>query len=172
MIRLKIGAALASSLLMGTVAMGTTGSSKHLSRHYIVLTSGIPEPYTSTTNPLPPSQAAFETGAALYAQNCIACHGRKGVGNGKAGRDLSPRPRNLVWLSDIPEKQWDAFIFWTVAEGGVPLGTAMPPYKDRLTANQIWAVTLYVEENFPFEVLESVRDQVLVWLRREEARNQ
>jgi mono/diheme cytochrome c family protein len=119
-------------------------------RHYLALQWGIPEPYTNLTNPLPRGSATLERGAAVYAQDCIACHGSNGVGNGEAGRRLSPPPGNLVWLSDVPEKQWDPFMYWTIAEGGGPLGTAMPAFKDKLSKGDIWAVTAYIQENLPF----------------------
>ena len=65
-------------------------------------------------------------------------------------RSFSPPPGNLVWLSDVPEKIWDPFMYWTIAEGGTALGTSMPPYRQLLTSEEIWAVTAYIQENIPF----------------------
>ena len=172
----KTGAVLASLLIVGGVAtaqmMGSpqaqSGSRWHgmmnpwhmgrgwrgqgpMPRHHIARMWGIPAPYTSMTNPLPRTQATLEKGAAVYAANCAACHGEEGRGDGEAGRDLSPPPGNLAWLSSMPMAQWDAFIYWTIAEGGAQFGTAMPAYKDSLSSDEIWAVTAYIQAHLPHE---------------------
>jgi len=120
-------------------------------RHYVALMWGIPAPYTSMTNPLPRSGRTLESGAAIYRQHCASCHGDDGAGGGPAGRNLKPPPGNLVWLSDMPEKQWDAFMVWSITDGGAPLGTAMPAFKDTLSREDIWAVTAYVQASLPYE---------------------
>ena len=33
---------------------------------------------------------------------------------------------------------------------GTALGTSMPPYRQLLTSDEIWAVTAYIQENIPF----------------------
>jgi len=119
-------------------------------RHYLITRWGIPEPYTSMTNPLPRKHAILKRGKAVYKEHCASCHGDQGAGDGEAGRDLDPGPGNLVWLSDVPEKQWDAYMYWATAEGGIALGTAMPAYKDTLSSDDIWAVTAYIQANLPF----------------------
>lgn len=119
-------------------------------RHYLITRWGIPEPYDSMTNPLPKTHETLEKGKAVYAEHCASCHGDQGAGDGEAGRDLSPPPGNLVWLSDVPEKQWDAYMYWSTAEGGIILGTDMPAYKDTLSSDEIWAVTAYIQANLPF----------------------
>jgi mono/diheme cytochrome c family protein len=118
-------------------------------RDHVAMMSGIPEPYASMTNPLPHTQATLERGAKVYASNCVACHGQQGLDDGPVGRALSPAPGNLAWLSDMPMGQWDPFIYWTVAEGGAPFGTAMPAFKDSLSKDQIWAVTAYIQAHLP-----------------------
>jgi mono/diheme cytochrome c family protein len=40
----------------------------------------------------------------------------------------------------------DRYIYWTVAEGGQPLGTAMPAFKDNLSQEDIWAVVAYIRD--------------------------
>jgi mono/diheme cytochrome c family protein len=44
----------------------------------------------------------------------------------------------------MPMGQWDPFIYWTVADGGSGLGTAMPAFKGRLSKDEIWQVTAYI----------------------------
>jgi mono/diheme cytochrome c family protein len=118
-------------------------------RHHMAMMWGIPAPYTSMINPLPISRATVERGATVYAENCASCHGKTGLGDGEAGRDLSPPPGNLAWLSQMPMAQWDSFLYWTIAEGGVQFGTAMPAFKDTLAKDDIWAVTAYIQARLP-----------------------
>jgi mono/diheme cytochrome c family protein len=118
-------------------------------RHHVAMMWGIPAPYTLLSNPLPRTRATVDRGAGVYAQNCAACHGETGRGDGAAGRDLKPPPGNLAWLSQMPMVRWDPFMYWTVAEGGAPLGTAMPSFKDSLSKDDIWAVIAYIQARLP-----------------------
>jgi len=109
----------------------------------------IPAPYNSMTNPLPKTHETVERGAAVYQQNCAACHGATGAGDGPAGQKLSPRPANLQWLSQMMMVQWDPFMYWTVAEGGAQYGNAMPAFKNTLSKDDIWAVIAYIQARLP-----------------------
>lgn len=120
-------------------------------RHHLATVWGIPAPYAEMMNPRTDRETILERGAAIYTRNCLSCHGREGAGDGPAGRNLTPPPGNLVWLSDVPRKQWDAYMYWTIAEGGIALGTAMPAYKSSLSADEIWAATAYVQAYLPFD---------------------
>jgi mono/diheme cytochrome c family protein len=119
-------------------------------RHHMVLLWGVPAPYSGMTNPLPRRKEVLDHGAKIYTEHCATCHGDSGAGNGPGGRNLAPPPGNLVWLSDVPERQWDEFMVWTIAEGGTALGTSMPAYRELLSQEDIWAVTAYIQENIPF----------------------
>jgi mono/diheme cytochrome c family protein len=173
--KLTVGAIAASALAIGAIAYAQTmhsgpGNGPHstmmqggwhagpmwsmgpgrqgrgpIARHHFAMMSGIPAPYASMTNPLPHTQAALDQGAKVYSDNCAACHGEQGQGDGPAGASLSPLPGNLAWLSEMPIGQWDPLIYWTVADGGSQFGSAMPAFKDSLSKDQIWAVTAYIQ---------------------------
>ncbi len=51
----------------------------------------------------------------------------------------------------MPMVQWDGYMDWTLAEGGAPLGTAMPPFEDVLSKDDIWAVITYIQAQLPQE---------------------
>ena len=112
-------------------------------RHHQAMMYGIPEPYRSAQNPLSNSAATFQHGAQVYAQNCASCHGASGHGDGPAAQALSPRPANLAWLVNS-HMAGDQYVYWTVSEGGQPVGSAMPAFKGILPQKDIWAVVAYV----------------------------
>ncbi|MEO8812821.1 MAG: c-type cytochrome [Caulobacteraceae bacterium] len=118
-------------------------------RHHTAMKGGIPSSYRSLANPLPHTRATVDKGAEVYAANCMSCHGATGLGDGEAGRSLSLRPGNLAWLSQMPMAGWDAFMYWTIAEGGGAFGTVMPAFKDALSKDDIWAVTAYIQARLP-----------------------
>ncbi len=43
----------------------------------------------------------------------------------------------------------DSYLMWTVSEGGEPLGTDMPGFKDVLSEEQRWKIISYVQADFP-----------------------
>jgi mono/diheme cytochrome c family protein len=136
--------------MMGAWRMGRGwGGPGPIPRHQVAMMDGIPAPYASMSNPLPRTDATLRKGTAVYAAKCVACHGEQGLGNGPAGRNLSPPPGNLAWLADMPMAQWDSLMYWTIAEGGSQFGTAMPAFKGALSKDQIWAVAAYVQARLP-----------------------
>ena len=120
-----------------------------MARRRQAMRSGIPAPYASMTDPLPRSPETLARGATVYEDNCASCHGANGRGDGEAGRDLSPLPADLSMLSRMRMGQWDAFMYWAVAEGGEPFGTAMPAFKEALEPDEIWAAISYLQAGLP-----------------------
>lgn len=133
----------------GMMGRGMEGMAGSMPRHRQAMMSGVPAPYDGLTNPLPRTRETLDRGATVYAENCASCHGPTGRGDGEAGRDLSPPPGNLAWLSRMPMVRWDPFMYWSVAEGGAQFGTAMPAFKDTLSSDDIWAVIAYVQARLP-----------------------
>lgn len=112
-------------------------------RHRFVRRNGLPAEYRSLENPLAPTRERVDAGERLYRANCAACHGPSGQGDGPAAESLDPAPTNIARLARMP-MAGDAYLYWTIAEGGVPVGSAMPPYEDSLDEQQIWQVILYL----------------------------
>jgi cytochrome c oxidase cbb3-type subunit I/II len=78
-----------------------------------------------------------ELGKELFAANCASCHGDTGGGNGPAAGALAPAPTNFHLKKPTEERAWD------VLENGVP-GTAMPPWRNQLGADQRHALVEFV----------------------------
>jgi mono/diheme cytochrome c family protein len=118
-------------------------------RHHVAMMGGIPPAFRSLTNTLPHTTATIDQGARVYAAQCASCHGVTGLGDGEAGKDLSPPPGNLARLSRMPMSQWDSFMYWTISEGGGQFKTAMPAFKPLLPKDDIWAVIAYIQAHLP-----------------------
>jgi high-affinity iron transporter len=81
----------------------------------------------------------LKTGARLFAQNCVSCHGPQGRGDGPAAAALNPRPANLTADSMASKSPFREF---NVIRVGVP-GTAMAPFNS-LPDQDVWSLSFYV----------------------------
>jgi mono/diheme cytochrome c family protein len=129
--------------MMGAMMNGS------MARHNQAMMSGVPHPYRTLKNPLRESTSTLHRGALVYEQNCAACHGARGYGNGPAGQQLRPQPANLAMLEHMPTGRSDGYLYWTIAEGGKQLDTAMPAFKATLGRSDIWAVIAYIQNGLP-----------------------
>ncbi len=129
---------------MGMGPGGPAGAGS-MQRHRYVMQQGLDPRYAETSNPLTPDAANLTVGRTLYRQYCASCHGIAGLGDGDAGKTLQPPPANLAWSTKRPIAT-DGYLDWTIAEGGVPVQTAMPAFKGVLTERQIWQIILYLRQ--------------------------
>ncbi len=79
-------------------------------------------------------------GQALYAQNCAACHGESGRGDGPQAAELSARPANLAAQARMAN-QSDADLVATISSG---VGLVMPGYAEQLSEAERWALAGFV----------------------------
>lgn len=94
----------------------------------------------------PKTQPDLEVGAKLFQQNCVACHGNAGHGDGPAGGSLNPKPANF----HDPELVWNSapFKFYNTIRLGVP-GTGMAAFS-QLSDDDVWALSYYVK-SLPYQ---------------------
>ena len=119
-----------------------------VARHREFMKAGAPLEYRSSRNPYPQARIIIDDGGRLYKQHCAACHGSKGSGDGKAGRDLTPPPAFLAYLIKRP-RSVDEYLQWTISEGGAQFSSDMPAFKEILTDLQIWQIVTYMRADFP-----------------------
>lgn len=131
--------------MMGQGMMGRGMMMGSKSRHHQYMMGDVPAPYRSARNPLPHDEQTMRRGAAVYAQKCAACHGNTGQGDGPSAKGLNPPPANLAWGSGMHMMRGDSFLYWTIEEGGAPVGSAMPAFKGALPERDVWAVVTYVQ---------------------------
>lgn len=131
----QMGGGMMGQGMRGGMGAGMMGNQ----RHYLYMHEGLPKAYAGKTNPLKVTPSVLSEGRKLYAANCAVCHGARGQGDGAMARTLNPPPPDLSWTLSMPVAQ-DDFLYWTIAEGGAPVGSAMPAFKSTLKPKQIWSI--------------------------------
>jgi mono/diheme cytochrome c family protein len=124
------------------------GMMVRLLRHTTYVQTGVPKEYEGAQSDVAPGPETTVAGAKLYAAHCAACHGVNGMGNGEAGRALSPSPALLAYMIRRPISV-DEYLLWTVSEGGKAFGTEMPAFKEKLAREDIWRIIAYMRAGFP-----------------------
>lgn len=99
-------------------------------------------------NPLPADSAVLARGQELYDRFCMVCHGPTGAGNGpvvfQPGRD-EPGTRFPMGPSlQVPSavQRTDGYLYGVIRVGR----GLMPPYGDKITDLDRWAVVHYVRQ--------------------------
>jgi len=86
--------------------------------------------------------AAIDRGAALFAANCVACHGVQGRGDGPRSGEFSPPPADLTAPHALVHRDQD-IAYW-IANGIA--GSAMPAFGDSLSEDEIADLTTYLRD--------------------------
>ena len=89
-------------------------------------------------NPVPATAASLDQGRQLFKQNCIACHGAEGRGDGPAAASLKPHPADLAMMAGHHP---DGDLAWKIANGR----GAMPAWNKTLSEDQIWMLVSYIK---------------------------
>jgi mono/diheme cytochrome c family protein len=102
---------------------------------------------TAEIKPPPSTPALVALGKQIYTQQCAACHGVSGRGDGEAAYLLYPKPRDFVSARYRLVSTWDRVptdqdLFDTISRG-MP-GSAMPSWE-HLAAEQRWGLVYYIK---------------------------
>jgi mono/diheme cytochrome c family protein len=89
-------------------------------------------------NPLKPAPEQIAKGRVLFENNCAACHGLNGEGNGPVKHLLQTAPANLITGASLALP--DGYIYGYIRDGGF----AMPSYDDAMSSDERWQVVMYV----------------------------
>ena len=110
----------------------------------------IPQQYQQAENTIGHTLSAIKAGASLYREHCAVCHGAAGEGDGPRAQSLSPPMRSLPFTLEQAHST-DAYLLWTIMEGGEEVGTEKPAFKKQLTTAQAWQIIAYMRAGFPAE---------------------
>ncbi len=127
------------------------GQRQRMSRHWTFMHSDIPSEYRGLGNPLALTPDVVQAGGVLYQEQCAACHGTQGMGDGEAAKALNPSPALLAYMVQMPMSV-DEYLMWSIAEGGKAFGTDMPAFKDNLSSEEIWKIIAYMRAGFPAQM--------------------
>lgn len=95
-------------------------------------------------NPISVSDQVLLEGERIYQTKgtCFTCHGTTGRGDGPAGLELNPRPRNFT-NPRFHELRTDGEMFWVIRNGSP--GTRMFSYSPSvITEEEAWKVILFI----------------------------
>jgi mono/diheme cytochrome c family protein/plastocyanin len=84
---------------------------------------------------------ARASAATYYAQNCSACHGANGAGDGIAAPDLAESPAAFTDTNYLFEMRGDV-LYAKIRRGG--MGTNMPNFGTLITREETWALVDYL----------------------------
>jgi mono/diheme cytochrome c family protein len=108
----------------------------------------IPQKFMDLRNDVGHTIAAISAGLPLYAQNCASCHGPSGQGDGEQAQSQASPPSSLGHVACQPYAS-DAYLAWTILQGGIPLNTDKPAFADVLSEAQVWQIIAYMRAGFP-----------------------
>lgn len=113
----------------------------------VLVLSGLAVTKSAVVKSAPSSPKVLALGKQLYNQQCAACHGVDGRGEGEAAYLLYPKPRDFVaaryrFVSTWERVATDQDLFDTISRG-MP-GSSMPSWG-HLPAEQRWALVHYIK---------------------------
>lgn len=98
-----------------------------------------PETYRKT--PVPFDTISIANGSALFAENCVACHGPQGKGDGVMAKSFAKPPVDMLTEPHTAKHTAGDFFHWLTF--GIP-DTGMPVFADKLTEEDRWDVVNYL----------------------------
>ncbi|HEU5170364.1 MAG TPA: FTR1 family protein [Gemmatimonadales bacterium] len=120
--------------------VGTIGPPDSLDARVRALASVLSSGLGVTLEELPSAPPPLARGERIYREQCAACHGDAGRGDGPMAAGLKPAPRSLADAAALRDAS--PLDFYRRVSIGV-VGTAMPAFEARLTADDRWAVAAY-----------------------------
>jgi mono/diheme cytochrome c family protein len=90
------------------------------------------------------TSASVVRGSELFRQNCTACHGREGRGDGPMAKSLAIPPADLT--AEHLFAHSDGELFWWLSQGmeGPDGGLVMPGFGDRMGEDDRWNLIDYI----------------------------
>ena len=134
-LRRRRGLALGSALALAGLALVGVALSE----------AAVPTIYLNS--PLPYSVATVAAGEHTFSEQCVACHGRYGYGDGPAAASLAVKPADLA--RQHVGHHTDGTFFWWIGHGKGK--DVMPAFGDILDEQQRWELVGFLHAQFDAE---------------------
>ncbi|MCY3568026.1 MAG: c-type cytochrome [Chloroflexi bacterium] len=110
----------------------------------VVLLTGLHvEPGRTLANPVVRTEESIERGEALFARNCVSCHGEQGAGDGPLADTLPAPPANFT--VHVPFHP-DGVLYAWITDG--IRGTGMPAWSPQLSDQERWDLVNFLRASF------------------------
>ena len=125
----KLRSGLAASLIIAGLGVGLPP----------LAVDAYPETYRKT--PVPFDTISIANGAVHFAENCVACHGPQGKGDGVMAKSFNPPPVDMLTEPHTARHTAGDFFHWL--SFGIP-NTGMPSFGDKLDEEDRWDVVNFL----------------------------
>ena len=98
----------------------------------------VPAKAANRLNPIAKNKTSIKNGKQLFLKYCAVCHGNTGQGDGILSWKLDPKPANL---KERAGNHSDGDFAWKITNGR----GSMPAFKDKLSENEIWQLTNFIQ---------------------------
>lgn len=92
-------------------------------------------------NPVPATPENLAAGEKTYRDNCMLCHGEKGMGDGPGAKVLKVKPANFT-DAKMMSAETDGALFWKITTGRGP----MVSWKEDLSEKERWQLVSYLRK--------------------------
>jgi mono/diheme cytochrome c family protein len=100
-----------------------------------------PDDAKKVKNPVPPTQETLADAEQIFTDNCVLCHGEKGMGDGPGAKTIKVKPANFT-DAKMMAAETDGSLFWKMSNGRGP----MPSWKDTLSDKERWELVGYIRK--------------------------
>jgi mono/diheme cytochrome c family protein len=100
-----------------------------------------PDDARAVKNPVPATPENLAAGAQTFKDNCMLCHGEKGMGDGPGAKTIKIKPANFT-DAKLLALETDGSLFWKMSNGRGP----MPSWKDDLSETERWQLVNYLRK--------------------------
>jgi mono/diheme cytochrome c family protein len=100
-----------------------------------------PDDAKKVKNPVPPTQETLADAEQLFTDNCVLCHGEKGMGDGPGAKTIKVKPANFTDAKLMAEET-DGSLFWKMSNGRGP----MPAWKENLSDKERWELVGFIRK--------------------------
>ena len=100
-----------------------------------------PDDAKKVKNPVPATEETLAAAERLFTDNCVLCHGEKGLGDGPGAKTIKIKPANFA-DPKVQASETDGSLFWKITNGRGP----MPSWKDDLSDKERWELVNYIRK--------------------------